>query len=172
MITIIPAHEGQALDRAIALSQEYVAWMVAEIRERYPELDVNEFTSEHDYDDVCRKFPGDHVPPYGCLLIALSENEASGCVALGKLSDDICEIRTLYVRPAFRGMGIGKQLVETCLSEARRIGYRCVRLDTLAFMNSAQTLYRSLGFYAIEPYLDMSAALRQYICFFELQLSG
>jgi ribosomal protein S18 acetylase RimI-like enzyme len=171
MIKIVSAQDGQALEHVIALSLEYVTWMLAEIREHYPELDIEEFTSEHDYDDIRKKFPGEHVPPNGCLLLALSDGEACGCVALGRLTKTVGEMRTLYVRPAYRGMSIGKQLVEESLNQARRFGYRCVRLDTLAFMDSALHLYRSLGFCDIAPYRDVSASLKRHICFLEIKLS-
>src|SRR5215510_13177504 len=115
MIEIVSAQTGEALEHVITLSYEYVTWMVAEIRNQYPELDINEFTSEHDYDDIRKKFPGEHVPPDGCLLIALNGEEVCGCVALGRLTESIGEMRTLFVRPACRGTGVGKKLVETAL---------------------------------------------------------
>src|SRR5579859_4903563 len=99
MIEIVSVQAGKALEDVISLSQEYVTWMIAEIRQRYPELDIHEFTSEHDYDDIRKKFPGEHVPPDGCLLIALQDGKACGCVAIGRLTKDICEVRTLYVQP-------------------------------------------------------------------------
>ncbi len=170
MIEIVPAQAGEPLEHIFSLSQEYVTWMMAEIRKHYPELDVNEFASEHEYDDIRQKFPGEHVPPDGCLLVGLNEGKACGCVALGRLTKTIGEMRTLYVRPAFRGMGAGKRLAEASLNEARKFGYTYVRLDTLAFMDSALHLYRSLGFYAIAPYRDISPTLRQYIRFLELKL--
>jgi ribosomal protein S18 acetylase RimI-like enzyme len=101
----------------------------------------------------------------------MSDGDACGCVALGKLTKTIGEMRTLFVRPAYRGMGVGKKLARASLHAARDFGYRYVRLDTLAFMNSALTLYRSLGFYEIAPYRDISASLKQHICFLELKLS-
>jgi ribosomal protein S18 acetylase RimI-like enzyme len=171
MIEIVSAQTGEALEHVITLSQEYVTWMIAEIREHYPELDLHEFTAEHDYDDIRRKFPGEHVPPNGCLLIAMSDGDACGCVALGKLTKTVGEMRTLFVRPAYRGMGVGKKLAEASLNEARNFGYSYVRLDTLAFMNSALKLYRSLGFYDIAAYRDVSASLKQHICFLELKLA-
>lgn len=171
MIEVVPAHAGDYLDHAITLSQEYVTWMLAEIHNQYPELDIDEFASEHEYDDVRKKFPGDHVPPYGCLLVALSDGNVAGCIALGKLTEEVGEVRTLYVRPADRGGGVGKTLVEAALDEARRIGYRFVRLDTLGFMQGALHLYRSLGFHDIEPYLELSPSLKRHICFLELKLS-
>lgn len=170
MIEIVSAQAGDALEQFIGLSQEYVQWMVAEIRERYPTFDLQTFTVEHDYDDVRKKFPGEHVPPHGCLLIARRKGEACGCVAVGRLTDTIGEIRTLFVRPAFRGLGVGKQLAEAAVREARGLGYQVVRLDTLDFMEGARGLYRSLGFYEIPPYLDLPESLRPYIHFLECEL--
>jgi N-acetylglutamate synthase-like GNAT family acetyltransferase len=171
MIEIISAQTGEALEHFIRLSQKYVSWMIAEIQEHYPALNINEFTSEHGYDDIRKKFPGEHVPPDECLLIALNDGRASGCVALGRLSNNICEMRTLYVQPESRGKGVGKKLAQASISEARKLGYSSVRLDTLAFMNNALNLYHTLGFYDIEPYRNISAPLRRYICFLELKLN-
>jgi ribosomal protein S18 acetylase RimI-like enzyme len=170
MIEIVSAQSGAALEHLLALSQEYVTWMVAQFRAHYPELDSNELVAEHDYEDVRKKYPGDHVPPDGCLLIAVQDNQACGCIALGRLTPTICEMRTLYVKPAFRGSGVGRMLAEASLDAARKFGYSTVRLDTLAFMEGAQKLYRSMGFYDIPPYLDMSSSLKEHICFFELVL--
>ncbi len=171
MIEIVSAQAGERLEDMYRLSQEYVTWMLDEIRRRYPELDIQEFTSAHDYDDLRRKFPGAHVPPHGCLLVALSDGQACGCIALGRMAGDVGEMRTLYVRPAFRGMGVGKKLAEVALDEARTFGYRSVRLDTLAFMDSALRLYRSLGFHDTAPYRDISVRLKQYIRFLELSFA-
>lgn len=173
MIEVVPAQSGEALEHVIALSRTYVAWMADEIRMRYPDLDIGEFAAEHDYDDVRRKFPGEHTPSRGgCLLLARSGEEVCGCVALGRLTEAIGEMRTLYVRPPFRGAGIGRRLAEASLDEARKFGYRYVRLDTLDFMESALGLYRSLGFYNIAPYRELSTSLRRHICFLERDLAG
>ena len=172
MIKIIDATTNAAIEHVIVLSHEYVTWMLAEIRVHYPQLDINEFTSEHDYDDIRKKFPGEHIPPYGCLLLAMNDGDVCGCIALGKLTDSIGEVRTLFVRPSCRGAGIGKLLVGAVLSEARQIGYNTVRLDTLGFMTSALNLYRGFGFYDIAPYRDISAQLQHYICFLELTLTN
>ena len=170
MIEVVPVNTAKQLEDVITLSQEYVTWMVAEIRHRYPELDIDEFTSEHEYDDVRKKFPGEHVPPDGCLLIALSDDVACGCVALGRLTKTTCEMRTLFVRPSYRGQGIGRKLAETSLNKALMLGYGYVRLDTLSFMDGALDLYRSLGFYDISPYRDISTSLKQHVRFLELKL--
>lgn len=170
MIDIVSAQTGAALEEFITLSQEYVTWMMEEIRQHYPKLNLNEFISERTYDDVRKKFPGEHVPPDGCLLIALNDGQVCGCAALGRLTSAVCEMRTVYVRPAYRGLGVGKKLVEATLMQARNFGYSSICLDTLRFMESAQGLYRSLGFYDIEPYRELSVELQRYVCFFECNL--
>src|SRR5258708_36141528 len=107
MIEIVSAQSGAALEHALGLAQEYVTWMDAQVRERYPDMDHAELITEHAYEDLRKKFPGEHVPPDGCLLIALHEGQACGCIALGRLTPTICEMRTLYVKPVFRGTGVG-----------------------------------------------------------------
>lgn len=170
MITIESAQSDDALTQFVTLAQEYVTWMLAEIETQYPELDRTEFVTEHKYDDIRQKFSTGHSPPDGCLLIAKCDKQLLGCIALGRLSETICEVRTLFVRPSARGAGAGYTLVEAVLNQARELGYESARLDTLSFMGSALKLYQSFGFKAIDPYLELSESLRQYIRFLELKL--
>ena len=105
------------------------------------------------FDQELAGLPGDYSPPDGRLLIAEYEAELAGCVALHKLEPGICEMKRLYLRPAFRGKGLGRRLAETILNEARSIGYQRLRLDTVErVMRDAVGLYRALGFREIAPY--------------------
>jgi ribosomal protein S18 acetylase RimI-like enzyme len=101
--------------------------------------------------------PGAYAPPRGRLLLAGPSHAPIGCVALRPLPADdattaVCEIKRLYVQPAARGTGLGAALAQAVLAEARAIGYREVRLDTLASMSAARALYASLGFRECAPY--------------------
>src|SRR5207249_987580 len=80
------------------------------------------------FDQELAGLPGDYAPPEGRLLLALYEGELAGCVALQKLDSEICEMKRLYLRPKFRGKGLGPVLAENIIGEARRIGYRRMRL--------------------------------------------
>ena len=99
------------------------------------------------------ELPGGYAPPSGRLLVAIAENQSGGCVALRKIADGICEMKRLYVRPEFRGTGLGHALAEAIILAAREIGYQRMRLDTLpGKMDRAIAMYRSLGFKEIRPY--------------------
>lgn len=97
--------------------------------------------------------PGKYGPPEGALLLALVDGKSAGCVALHKLSSGVCEMKRLYVRNEYRGLGLGKRLIKEVISEAATRNYQYIRLDTLSTMTEALNLYQAFGFYDIEPYV-------------------
>ena len=107
------------------------------------------------FDKELAELPGDYAPPAGRLLLADFGGEVSGCVALHKIDVNTCEMKRLYVRPQFRGRGLGKALAERVIHEAREIGYKKLRLDTVEpVMRTAVAMYRQLGFREIAPYRE------------------
>lgn len=137
-IDLQPATDSD-LDDVRSLLREYAASLA------FP-LDFQEFDRE------VAELPGAYAPPGGALLVARTSGAAVACVALRALSPEICELKRLYVQPTARGGGLGRLLVDAALAEARRLGYRRVRLDTVPGMETAQALYERLGFREIEPY--------------------
>jgi GNAT superfamily N-acetyltransferase len=104
--------------------------------------------------DEVAGLPGSYAPPRGRLLLALDGDDVIGCIALRPLGEDACEMKRLYLRPTARGKGAGRALALHVIAEARAIGYRTMRLDTLPMMREAHALYESLGFRTIPAYYD------------------
>ena len=120
-----------------------------------------------DFDRELLELPGDYVQPRGVILLVKVDGLVAGCCALRPLDavdyPNACEMKRLYVRRAYRGLGLGRQLVEAILDAARRAGYACVLLDTLDDMESARALYVGLGFEDIPPYYHNPIAGAHYL---------
>ncbi|MGH9850337.1 MAG: GNAT family N-acetyltransferase [Blastocatellia bacterium] len=139
MLTILQAETDERLDQARLLFAEYIASLGFD-------------TSFQNVADELARLPGCYAPPSGCLLLALHENRAAGCVALKKLDDQTCEMKRLYVRPSYRNLRIGKALVDALIREAQVAGYRRMRLTTVMTMERAISIYQSWGFKEIPAY--------------------
>lgn len=133
-----------------ALSEEHLATvrkLFLEYESSLPfDLDFQNF------DEEISHLPGEYSRPVGCILVAFVGEGAAGCVALRKFEAKICEMKRLYVRPAFRGKGLGRKLAGEVITEAKKIGYRKMRLDTVSSMTEAIGLYKSFGFREIPQY--------------------
>lgn len=106
-----------------------------------------------DFDKELANLPGDYAPPEGRLLLAEYEGQLAACVALHKLDAGVCEMKRLYLRPQFRGKGLGRVLADRIIAEARHIGYHRMRLDTVEpVMKDAVAMYRRIGFKEIAAY--------------------
>ena len=139
----------------VILTQADSASRIAEVRELFLEYaqSLGFSLCFQNFDQELAGLPGDYAPPNGRLLLAEYDGQLAGCVALHKLQTDICEMKRLYLRPLFRGKGLGRKLAEAVITEARKIGYRRMRLDTVApVMQDAVAMYRRLGFKEIAPY--------------------
>jgi ribosomal protein S18 acetylase RimI-like enzyme len=105
------------------------------------------------FEQELANLPGDYAPPNGRLLLAKDNDQLAGCIALRQLVPGICEMKRLFVRPAYQGTGLGRILVDRIIDEARKLGYTHIRLDTMpGRMDKAIALYRSIGFVEIAPY--------------------
>jgi putative acetyltransferase len=113
--------------------------------------------------------PGEYAPPSGRLYLCYEDENLAGCVALRRIDGGTCEMKRLYVRPDFRGRQLGKRLAEAVIGEARTVGYKTMKLDTLSTMVAAITLYRSLGFKDTDAYRHNPIAGALYM---ELDLSA
>lgn len=147
-------HKTSPFQIAAADADEDVADVAEMFREYAATLEVN--LAYQDFDAELAGLPGAYAPPSGALLIARYDRaNALGCVGLRRLqTDGVCEMKRLYVRPAGRGLGLGRALMLAVIEEAKRRGYREMRLDTLDTMGTAQKLYGEAGFTPIAPYYD------------------
>ena len=119
------------------------------------------------FEQELAQLPGAYAPPRGCLLLAHVDGALAGCCALRPQDaadyPNAAEMKRLYVRKAFRGFGLGRQLAEAALDAARQAGYSCVLLDTLDDMEAARNLYADLGFAGIAPYYHNPIAGAHYL---------
>lgn len=108
------------------------------------------------FDEELETLPGDYTPPYGSLLLAFVDGALAGCGGFRPLPEadeaGACEMKRLYVRPAFRRLGLGRTLAQALMDRAAEAGHTVMLLDTLDDMESARGLYASLGFVEVAPY--------------------
>ena len=105
-----------------------------------------------DFERELSELPGDYAPPRGRLLLAYVDGSLAGCVGVRPLAEGCCELKRLYIRPSFRGIGAGRTLAEAAIEAGKAAGYDRMRLDTIPQMREARALYATLGFREIEPY--------------------
>ncbi len=140
MIEILQAETPEQVETARTLFREYEKWL---------NLDI----CFQNFEEELHNLPGKYAAPDGRLFLVFVDGKVAGCIALRKLEENICEMKRLFVREEFRGIGLGEKLIEKLIAEAGSIGYRKMRLDTLPDkMQKAVKLYTSHGFQEIAPY--------------------
>jgi ribosomal protein S18 acetylase RimI-like enzyme len=153
-ITLRTAQSDEDIALARSLMNEYALALNIDLRFQ-------------DFDRELANLPGEYAEPCGVLLLVTVGNAAAGCCALRRLDStdypNASEMKRLYVRPAFRGLGVGRQLAQAILDAARRAGYSAVLLDTLSDMEAARMLYEELGFSEVAPYYHNPIAGAHYL---------
>ncbi len=139
MIQILPARFPHHLDQVRAIFREYSQTLGIDL-------------CFQGFEDELATLPGRYAEPRGIVLLAWEKSEVVACGAIRAIYPEIAEMKRLYVRPAGRSLGLGRQLAQQLCLLARQTGYRAIRLDTLASMTAALALYQSMGFRDIPPY--------------------
>ena len=136
---IVVASTPREIATARRLFEEYRAWLGVDL-------------CFQGFDDEVRNLPGKYAAPRGRILLARDRHRVAGVVAVAPLDARTCEMKRLFVRPRWRGRGFGRGLAMAAVRAARQLGYRRMRLDTLARLEEARQLYRSMGFATIPAY--------------------
>jgi putative acetyltransferase len=157
---------GPSVVKDFSFTQAETLEQIAQARELFLEYEKSLGFSLcfQNFDKELANLPGDYAPPEGRLLLGRYEGQLAGCVALHKLTDNICEMKRLYLRPQFRGKGLGRALADRIIAESRAIGYQCMRLDTVEpVMKDAVAMYRRVGFKEVPPYCNNPLAGALYM---------
>ena len=169
MVQVVECVSASQIDDARQLMRAFVAWHrrvhaddIARV-DRY--FDAAAFEAE------LATLPGKYEPPAGALLVAYADDQPAGCVAMRPLDEGACEMKRMFVRDEFRGLGIGRALAEAIITAARSAGYKVMRLDTGTDQTEAIRLYARQGFKQIAPYYALPDDVARFLVFFELDLA-
>ena len=155
MLEIVPAFAYK--EEVKALFTEYTKMLVA------GDSAFQEYLNIQNYDEEIAHLEHKYGEPAGRLYLARWNGETAGCIGLRPIDEEACEMKRLYVYPAFRGRHIAEALTARIIDDARAIGYRSMLLDTLPFLQGALALYKKLGFYEIDCYNDSPMATSIYM---------
>ena len=145
-IRLIPGYDRPELVRE--LFAEYTGLIIS----KDPRFE--EYLAIQSFDEELANLEGKYGGPGGRLYLAYWKDRLAGCVAMRQIDEHRCEMKRLYVRLVFRGIGIGDLLVDTLIAEARKFGFKAMLLDTFPFLDRAIEMYRKRGFYEIGKYTD------------------
>jgi len=169
-IQIAEARSQSDVAEAVECLREFLAWLHARYAPR--EWIVREYFSEMALEKELSALPVAYAAPEAAILLASVDDTRAGCVMFRKLEPGICEMKRMYIKPAFQRMGLGRRFATELMLLARQRGYLKMRLDTGPLQPEAQSLYRSLGFYPIPCYYDCPEPLRPELLFMEACLEA
>lgn len=164
-ISIIEALDAKHTAAVERLLRDYLLWM----RRRYAgHLDmIDAYFDEREWQSELADLLGHYGPPHGAIVVALVDGVPAGCVMMRGIGEDVSEMKRLFVRPAFRGMGLARKMIDVLMGLSCKRGYAHLCFETGALQWEAEKLYRSMGFERIPPYYACSALLRDKGRFFE-----
>lgn len=145
-VSFVPAYDRP--EDLAPLLREYSDMLIA------LEPDMVQCLANQNYDEELQHLQDKFGEPGGRMYLLEVDGAVAGCIALRCFADGICEVKRVYLRSAYRGRGLGDAMMEKVISDAREIGYRCMRLDTFPSLRAACHIYEKLGFYVIPPYYD------------------
>jgi putative acetyltransferase len=164
MLTISQVSTPSEIQNVQELLREYTAWAFTLT------ADSDQAPTFHGLEQELATLPGIYAPPTGCLLLAMQDGQSAGCIALKGHDATTGELKRLYVRPAFRGRNIGRQLVAALIAEARKFGYQRLILDSHISMTKAHEIYMAAGFRKVNTPSDFPEALKPIAVFMELAI--
>lgn len=165
MIDIKPVTTPEQIKAVQDLFREYIIWVNTFV-------DSGSAPTFEGFEAELAGLPGVFAPPTGQLWLATEDGAPAGCIALKEVEEGVGELKRLYVRPTFRGHGLGNNLVEALLEEAQALGYGKVILDSHITMKAAHTTYQSHGFKFVEAPADFPEELKPIVVFMECDLKG
>ena len=156
MLKIFPAETDEDIELAKMLFAKYAEFLRKKLVEY---ADLSWLVQYHqDFEEEIENLPDRYEPPEGSILLAKYQGQLAGCVALGKLSDSICEMKRLLIKEEYQRKGIGRALCEAVIEQAKKTGYSNMRLATA--LEPPKALYKSLGFKEIAPFKNVPTEIK------------
>jgi putative acetyltransferase len=162
---IIEAEAAAETDQVVALLRDYKLWLSRRyVKER---VILDEHFDDNEWQSELADLKGHYGAPFGAILLARADGVAAGCVMLRGIGENTGEVKRLFVRPAYHGLGVGRALLTRLASVALQRGYKTLRLETGSRQTEAQSLYNSAGFRRIAPYHEVAGWFQENMLFFE-----
>jgi len=162
---IVDAEHASDIDQVVALLRDYKLWL----NRRYaPEMSIlDKHFDENEWQSELADLKGHYGAPFGGILLARADGVAVGCVMLRGIGEDVGEVKRMFVRPAYHGLGVARALLARLACVAMQRGYETLRLETGPRQTEAQKLYANTGFHRIAPYHAVAGWFKANMQFFE-----